>query len=75
MNNYPAILDDVLTASEVAERYGISTQRVRLVCGLEEIPCRKSGATWLISKEDADRKWKDRKRKKAGSEDDSTPAA
>jgi uncharacterized protein (DUF433 family) len=46
-----------MTASEVSLRYGISPQAVRQAAGTGQIPARKSGATWLIKRRDAEAKW------------------
>ncbi len=46
-----------MTASEVSRRYGISPQAVRLAAKTGSIHARKSGATWLIKKKDAEARW------------------
>jgi uncharacterized protein (DUF433 family) len=54
-----------LTATEIAQTYGISTAAVREAAAKGRLPARKSGATWLIRHSDAEARWGDRE-KKAG---------
>ncbi len=46
-----------MTAAEVAQAYNVSAQAVRKACVESWIPARKSGATWLIRRSDAEDRW------------------
>lgn len=56
-------LDDVLTISEAAQIYGMATASLRMACGgqkgyppiFKKGECRKSGSTWLITREAMER--------------------
>lgn len=50
-------LECVLTAQEAAYIYGLSTATVRNAIKRGSIPGRKSAGTWLIRREDADKRW------------------
>ena len=54
-----------LTVTEIAQTYGISTAAVREAATKGRLPARKSGATWLIRRSDAEARWGD-KAQKAG---------
>ncbi len=51
------VLDDVMTAAEVAAELGITERNVRKTCEDRRVKARKSGGTWLISRPDALRQW------------------
>lgn len=51
-------LDAVMSAGEVAVRFGLAEPTVRQAINRGQIPARKSGGTWLVLREDAERKWK-----------------
>jgi hypothetical protein len=56
-------IDDVLTPHEIQELYGVDSQVVRTNCQKEWLPVgtyRKSGKTWLILRETAESRWKDK---------------
>lgn len=50
-------LECVLTAQEAAHLYGLATGTVRNAIKRGAIPGRKSAGTWLIRREDADKRW------------------
>jgi len=50
-------LENVLTVVETAERYGVSVAAVRAACKRGAVSCRKSGATWLIDRHSAEKRW------------------
>lgn len=50
-------LDDVLTAGEATEIYGLASATVRQAINRGNIPARKSGGTWLIRRADAEALW------------------
>lgn len=56
-------INDVFTIKEAAELYGIKDQsslRYRFIRGVsfkEGIDCRKSGGTWIVTKEAMDREY------------------
>jgi len=50
-----------LTATEIARHYGITTGAVRQAALKGQIPARKSGATWLIKRADAESRWGSKK--------------
>jgi excisionase family DNA binding protein len=52
-----------LTVTEIAQTYGISTAAVREAAAKGRVPARKSGATWLIRRSDAEGRWGDRARR------------
>ncbi|MBN1312945.1 MAG: DUF433 domain-containing protein [Anaerolineae bacterium] len=52
-----------MTASEISEEFGITSRVVRLTATKGWIPARKSGATWLIRRSDAEARWGDRVRR------------
>lgn len=52
-----------LTVTEIAQTYGISTAAVREAATKGHVPARKSGATWLIRRSDAESRWGDRARR------------
>jgi excisionase family DNA binding protein len=54
---YNNILNDVLTAAEAAESYGLSESAVRKAIERNQIPARKSAGTWLIRRADAEKRW------------------
>jgi excisionase family DNA binding protein len=41
-----------MTTTEVAERLGVTTTRVRQLCLEKRLPCIKAGRDWLIRVED-----------------------
>ena len=45
------ILDEVLTAPEAEQLWGLSVGTVRAACGRGIITCRKSGGTWLVTRQ------------------------
>ena len=45
------ILDKVLTAPEAEQLWGLSVGTVRAACGRGIIACRKSGGTWLVTRQ------------------------
>jgi len=49
-----------LTATEIAQQYGITTGAVRQAALKGQIPARKSGSTWLIRRVDAEKRWGER---------------
>ncbi len=55
-------LDAVMTATEIEETYVLSTGTVRQYLKNHaddwDFVCRKSGATWLIPRSEAERIWK-----------------
>lgn len=61
-------LNEVLTISEAAQVYGLATASLRMACGgqkgyppiFKEGECRKSGSTWLITREAMERVYGDR---------------
>lgn len=62
-------LTSVMTATEVAEAYGITERTVRQSCERGYIPARQSGKTWLIRRRDAEARWRTgeaRRRQKHG---------
>ncbi len=50
-------LDDVMTAAEVCEQYGLGLSTVRLAIRRHTITARKSGDTWLLLRRDAEARW------------------
>lgn len=54
-------LSIVLTLAECAELYGISHDMIRVTIHRGYINARKSGGTWLILREDAEKRWGNRK--------------
>lgn len=46
-----------MTATEVAETYGLTPRAVRKAAMSGSIPARKSGSTWLIRRRDAEAHW------------------
>jgi hypothetical protein len=50
-------LDSVMTVTEVADEYDMHERGVRATCERGAIRCRQSGATWLILREDAEKRW------------------
>jgi len=50
-------LDNVLTVSETAAKYGVSVAAVRAACKRGAVSCRKSGSTWLIDRHSAEKRW------------------
>jgi uncharacterized protein (DUF433 family) len=46
-----------MTASEVAAAFGLTARAVRSAAERGQIPARKSGATWLIRRRDAEARW------------------
>jgi len=53
----PENLQRDMTVTEVSYRYGITPQAVRIAAKTGAIPARKSGATWLIKRRDAEARW------------------
>lgn len=49
--------DDHLTAVEIARIYAVSVQAIRKAAAAGWVPARKSGATWLIRRGDAEARW------------------
>lgn len=47
----------VMTSEEIAETYGIDTSTIRRACLAGWIHARKSGRSWLIRREDAEKRW------------------
>ena len=45
------ILYEVLTAPEAEQLWGLSVGTVRAACGRGIIACRKSGGTWLVTRQ------------------------
>ena len=45
------ILDEVLTAPEAEQLWGLSVGTVRAACGRGIIACRKSAGTWLVTRQ------------------------
>ena len=45
------ILDQVLTASEAEQLWGLSIGTVRAACGRGIIACRKSAGTWMVTRQ------------------------
>lgn len=54
-------LRQVVTPAEVSERFCVKADTVRDACERGQIPARRSGATWLMLYEDAERRWGKRK--------------
>lgn len=50
-------LNAVTTPGEIADEYGISDATVRQAIARDDIPARKSGGTWLITRADAEARW------------------
>jgi len=50
-------LDEVMTVTETADHYGVSVAAVRAACKRGDVSARKSGATWLIYRPSADKRW------------------
>jgi len=50
-------LENVLTVAEVAATYSVSVAAVRAACKRGAVSCRKSGATWLIYRPSAEKRW------------------
>jgi len=50
-------LDEVMTVTEVAAQYNVSVAAVRAACKRGDVSARKSGATWLIYRPSADKRW------------------
>lgn len=50
-------LEDILTTSEAAKKFGI--EPITVIKNIERgnIPARKSGGTWLIRRSDAEQRW------------------
>lgn len=46
-----------MTVTEIVQAYSVSAQAVRKACDEGWIPARKSGATWLIRRSDAEKRW------------------
>ena len=44
------ILDEVLTAPDAEQLWGLSVGTVRAACGRGIIACRKSAGTWLVTR-------------------------
>lgn len=53
-------LDREMTASEVSTVYGVTPQAVREAAARGWLRARKSGATWLIRRRDAEARWASR---------------
>lgn len=51
-------LNKVMTSVEVAEAFGITDAAVRMAIQRGTIHARQSGSTWLILREDAEKKWR-----------------
>src|SRR5574341_976457 len=51
------ISDREMTASEIAQYYGVAAATVREAATKGWVPARKSGATWLIRWADAESRW------------------
>lgn len=49
--------DAEMTATEIAEEFGIASRVVRQTASKGWIPARKSGSTWLIRRQDAQKRW------------------
>lgn len=50
-------LECVMTAGECIEVFGLSDSTVRNAIKRGKIPGRKSGGTWIVRREDAERIW------------------
>ncbi len=50
-------LDASVTVREIAQDYGLSTDAVYQAIRRERLPARRSGATWLINRRDAEALW------------------
>ncbi len=50
-------LDASVTVKEIAQDYGLSTDAVYQAIRRERLPARRSGATWLINRRDAETLW------------------
>lgn len=50
-------LEEVMTAQEVVDVFGLSPATVRNACRRGVIPCRKSANTWLVKRSDAVKRW------------------
>lgn len=50
-------LNTVMTAAEAAETFELAEATVRQAINRGQIPARKSAGTWLIRREDAEKKW------------------
>lgn len=51
-------LDQVMTTVEVAKEFGVADATVRQAIGHGFIEARQSGATWLVRRADAKKRWK-----------------
>jgi uncharacterized protein (DUF433 family) len=49
--------DEYITVTEITEHYGITPRAVREAAAKGWVPARKSGATWLIRRRDAESRW------------------
>jgi hypothetical protein len=45
------VLDQVLTAPEAEQLWGLSVGTARAACGREIIACHKSAGTWLVTRQ------------------------
>ena len=50
----------IMTASEVEAEYGVNRHTVIIACRNGWIAARQSGATWLVRRVDAERRWGER---------------
>ena len=51
-------LEQIVTAAEVSELWGVKEDTVRDACQRRQIVARKSGGTWLMLYNDAEKRWK-----------------
>lgn len=51
-------LNEVMTAKEIAEHFGISRFTVIDAIRRKQIDARQSGGTWLLRRTDAESRWK-----------------
>ena len=57
------MINDVMTTTEAAQRWNVTTQTVKLACSgqkgypprLKENECNKSGGTWLVTRQGMER--------------------
>ncbi len=63
-------LDAVMTVQEIADEFGIHRQTVYDAIERGYIPARRSGATWLVRRADAEARWGERAAARKGGDDE-----
>jgi len=55
------ILEQVFTATEAAQLWGLDASTVKRACQKGRLECRKSAGTWLVTKESMKKAYGDQK--------------